>query len=100
MGKLVVETPESPLGQFGTPPAAESTKKPKLKRYPANLGESFISYKDREITESSKYATESKADTLESEDQPSALHLGPTPRSLRGGPEPTVSSPEDVDELQ
>ena len=100
MGKLVVETPESPLGQFGTPPAAESTKKPKLKRYPANLGESFISYKDREITESSKYTPESRGDILESEDQPSALHLGPTPRSLRGGPEPTVLSPEDVDELQ
>ena len=100
MGKLVVETPESPLGQFGTPSAAESTKKSKLKRYPANLGESFISYKDRGITESSKYTPESRGDTLESEDQPSALHLGPTPRSLRGGPEPTVSSPEDVDELQ
>ena len=100
MGKLVVETPESPLGQFGTPPAAESTKKPKLKRYPANLGESFISYKDQKITESSKYTPESKADTLESEDQPSALHLGPTPRSLGRGPEPSVSSPEDVDELQ
>ena len=100
VGKLVVETPESPLGQFGTPPAAESTKKPKLKCYPANLGESFISYKDQEITESSKYTSEFKADTLESEDQPSALHLGPTPGSLRGRPEPTVSSPEDVDELQ
>ena len=100
MGKLVVETPESPLGQFGTPPAAESTKKPKLKHYPVNLGESFISYKDREITDSSKYTPESKADTLESEDQPSALHLGPTPRSLGGGPEPSVLSPEDVDELQ
>ena len=100
MGKLVVETPESPLGQFGTPPAAESTKKPKLKHYPTNLGESFISYKDREITESSKYTPESKADTIESEDQPSALHLGPTPRSLGGGPEPSVSSPDDVDELQ
>ena len=100
MGKLVVETPETPLEQFGTPPAAESTKKPKLKRYPANLGESFISYKDREIIESSKYTPKFKADTLESEDQPSALHLGPTPGSLRGGPEPTVSSPEDVDELQ
>ena len=99
MGKLVVETPESPLGQFGTPPAAESTKKPKLKRYPANLGESFISYKDREITESSKYMPESKAGTLESEDQPSALHLGPTPQSLGGGPEPSVSSPDDVDEI-
>ena len=38
MGKLVVETPESPLGQLGMPPAAESTKKVGLKRYPANLG--------------------------------------------------------------
>ena len=46
MGKLVVEMPESPLGQFGTLPAAESTKKPELKRYPANLGESFIRYTD------------------------------------------------------
>ena len=100
MGKLVVETPESPLEQFGMPPAAESTKKPKLKHYPANLGESFISYKDREITESSKYTPESKIDTPESEDQPSVLHLGPTPRSLGGGPEPSVSSPEEVDELQ
>ena len=100
MGKLVVETPETPLEQFGTPPAAESTKKPKLKHYPANLGESFISYKDQEIIESTEYTPRFKADTLESEDQPPALHLGPTPRSLRGGPEPTVSSPEDVDELQ
>ena len=100
MGKLVVETPETPLEQFGTLPAAESTKKPKLKHYPANLGESFISYKDREIIESSEYTPKFKADTLESEDQPSALHLGPTPRSFGGGPEPSVSSPEDVDELQ
>ena len=42
---------------------------------------------------------ESKVGTLESEDQPSALHLGPTPRSLGGGPEPSVSSPDDVDEI-
>ena len=47
MGKLVVETPESPLEQPGMPPAAESTKKLKLKRYPASLGESFISSKDQ-----------------------------------------------------
>ena len=100
MGNLVVESPESPLGQFGTPPVVESTKKPKLKHYPTNLGESFIRYKDREITESSKYTPESKADTIESEDQPSALHLGPMPRGLGGGPEPSVSSPDDVDELQ
>ena len=100
MGKLVVETPETPLEQFGTLPAAESTKKPKLKHYPTNLEESFISYKDQEIAESSKYTPDSKADTLESENQPSALHLGPTPRSYGGGPEPSVSSPEDVDELQ
>ena len=99
MGKLVVETPESPLEQFGTLPAAESTKKPKLKHYPADLGESFISYKDREIIESSKYTPESRADTPES-DQPSALHLEPTPRNFGGRPEPSVSSPEDVDELQ
>ena len=56
----MVETPESPLEQFGTLPAAESTKKPKLKHYPADLGESFISYKDREIIESSKYTPESR----------------------------------------
>ena len=99
MGKLVVETPESPLEQFGTLPAAESTKKPKLKHYPADLGESFISYKDREIIESSKYTPESRADTPES-DQPSALHLEPTPRNFGGRPEPSVSSPEDADELQ
>ena len=99
MGKLVVETPESPLEQFGTPPAAESTKKPKLKHYPADLGESFISYKDREIIESSKYTPESRADTPES-DQPSALHLEPTPRNFEGRPKPSVSSPEDADELQ
>ena len=99
MGKLVVETPDSPLGQPRMPPAAESTKKVGLKRYPANLGESFISYKDREITKSRKYTPESKAGTLESEDQPSALHLGPTPGSLGGGPELSVSSPDDVDEI-
>ena len=99
MGKLVVETPESPIEQFGTLPAAESTKKPKLKHYPADLGESFISYKDREIIESSKYTPESRADTPES-DQPSALHLEPTPRNFGGRPEPSVSSPEDADELQ
>ena len=99
MGKLVVETPETPLEQFGTLPAAESTKKPKLKHYPADLGESFISYKDREIIESSKYTPESRADTPES-DQPSVLHLGPTPRNFGERPEPSVSSPEDADELQ
>ena len=99
MGKLVVETPESPLGQLGMPPAAESTKKVGTKRYPADLGESFISSKDREISQSSKFTPESKAGTLESEDQPSSLHLGPTPRSLGGGPEPSVSSPDDVDEI-
>ena len=99
MGKVVVETPESPLGQFGTPPLAESTKKAKLKHYPANLGESFLATKDSENTQSSKYTPESRAGTLESEDQPSALHLGPTPGSLGGGPEPSISSPEDVDEM-
>ena len=36
-----------------------------------------------------------RAGTLDSEDQPSQLHLGPTPRSLGGGPEPSVSSPDD-----
>ena len=99
MGKLVVETPESPLGPPGRPPAAESTKKVGPKRYPANLGESFISSKDREITQSSKFMPESEAGTLDSEDQPSLLHLGPTPGSLGGGPEPSVSSPDDVDEI-
>ena len=79
MGKLVVETPESPLGQPGTPPAAESTKKVGMKRYQADLGESFIGSKDWEITQSSRFTPESKAGTLESEDQPSSLHLGPTP---------------------
>ena len=39
------------------------------------------------------------ADTPES-DQPSALHLEPTPRNFGGRPEPSVSSPEDADELQ
>ena len=97
--KLVVETPESPLGQPGTPPAAESTKKLKPKHYPANLGESFIAFKDYESTQSSKFTPESKAGTLGSEDQPSSLHLGPTPRSLGGRPEPSVSSPDDEEEI-
>ena len=99
MGKLVVETPETPLEQFGMLPAAESTKKPTLKHYPANLGESFISYKDREIIESSKYTPESRADTLDSEEHPSLLHPGPIPGSLGGGPEPSVSSPENEEEI-
>ena len=60
MGKLVVETPQSPLGQPGMPPAAESTKKPGLKRYPESLGESFLSSKDREITQSSKFMPDRK----------------------------------------
>ena len=51
MEKVVVETPESPLGQFRIPPVAESTKKPKLKHYPANLGESFLATKDSENTQ-------------------------------------------------
>ena len=99
MGKLVVETPESPLGQPGTPPAAESTKKPRLKHYPASLGESFISSKDQETIHSSKYTPESKAGTLESEGQPSPLPLGHIPRSLGRGPEPSVSSPDDEEEI-
>ena len=99
MGKLVVETPESPLGQPGTPPAAESTKKPRLKHYPASLGESFISSKDQETIHSSKYTPESKAGTLESEEQPSPLPLGHIPRSLGRGPEPLVSSPDDEEEI-
>ena len=69
------------------------------KRYPADLGESFIGSKDWKITQSSKFTPESKAGTLESEDQPSSLHLGPTPQSLGGGPEPSVSSPDDVVEI-
>ena len=99
MGKLVVETPESPLGQPGTPPAAESTKKPRLKHYPASLGESFISSKDQETIHSSKYTPESKAGTLESEGQPSPLPLGHIPRSMGRGPEPSVSSPDDEEEI-
>ena len=99
MGKLVVETPESPLGQPGTPPAAESTKKPRLKHYPASLGESFISSKDQKTIHSSKYTPESKAGTLESEEQPSPLPLGHIPRSLGRGPEPSVSSPDDEEEI-
>ena len=77
MGKLIVETPQSPLGQHETSPAAESTKKLGPKRYPVNLGESFIKSKDQES--SSKFTPESKAGTLDSEDQPSSLLLGPTP---------------------
>ena len=96
MVKLIVETPQSPLEQHGTPPAAESTKKLGPKCYLVNLGESFIGSKDRESTQSSvKFTPESKAGTLDSEDQPSSLHLGPIPRSLGGGPEPSVSSPDD-----
>ena len=96
MGKLIVETPQSTLGQPGTPPVAESTKKLGPKHYPVNLGESFIGSKDRASTQSSiKFTPESKASTLDSEDQPSLLHLGPTPGNLGGGPEPSVSSPDD-----
>ena len=68
MGKLVVETPQSPLGQPGTPPVTESTKKVGPKRYLVNVGESFIGTKD---------------------------HLGPTPGNLGGGPEPSISSNDD-----
>ena len=100
MGKLIVETPQFPLGQHEMPLAAESTKKLGPKRYPVNLGESFIRSKDQESTQSSsKFTPESKAGTLDSENQPSALHLGPTPRSLGGGPEPSVSSPDDEEEI-
>ena len=38
MGKLVVETPESPLGPPGTPPAAESTKKSRAEALPSKSG--------------------------------------------------------------
>ena len=100
MGKLIVETPQSPLGQPGMPPAAESTKKPGLKRYPASLGESFIESRDQETTpSSSQFTPKSKAGTLDTEGQPSSLHLGPIPRSLGGGPEPSVSSPDDEEEI-
>ena len=100
MGKLVVETPQTPLGQLGMLPAAESTKKLGLKRYPASLGESFLGSKDQETTQSSsKFTPESRAGTLDTEDQPSLLNLGPTPRSLGGGPEPSVSSPDDEEEI-
>ena len=51
-----------------------------------DLGESFIGSKDRENTESGIMLTPKfKAGTLDSEDQPSQLHLGPTPGSLGGG---------------
>ena len=100
MGKLIVETPQSPLGQLGMPPAAESTKKPGLKCYPASLGESFIESRDQETTPgSSQFTPESKAGTLDTEGQPSSLHLGPIPQSLGGGPEPSVSSPDDEEEI-
>ena len=48
MGKLLVETPQSTLGQYGTPPVAESTKKVSSKPFPVNLGESFIGSKDQD----------------------------------------------------
>ena len=100
MGKLIVETPQTPLGQPGMPPAAESTKKLGPKRYPANLGESFLGSKDQEtIQSSSKFTPESRAGTLDTKGQPSLLHLGPTPQSLGGGPEPSVSSPDDEEEI-
>ena len=100
MGKLIVETLQSPLEQHEMPPAAESTKKLGPKRYPVNLGESSIRSKDWESTQSSsKFTPESKAGTLDSEDQPSSLHLGPTPQSLGGGPEPSVSNRDDEEEI-
>ena len=37
MGKLVVETPETPLEQFGTLPAAESTKEAKTEALPSKF---------------------------------------------------------------
>ena len=95
MGKLIVETLQSALGQPGTP-VAESTKKLGPKRYPVNLGESFIGSRDRVSTQSGiKFTHESKASTLDLEDQHSLLHLGPTPGNLGGGPELSVSSPDD-----
>ena len=100
MGKHgIVETSQTPLGQSGTPPAAESTKKVGPKPYPASLGESFLGSRDQEATQSSKFTPEPRAGTLDSEDQPSPLHLGPIPGSLGGGPEPSVSSPDDEEEI-
>ena len=99
LGKLIVEMPQTPLGEFGMPPAAESTKKTGLKHYPASLGESFLGSRDQKTTQSSKFTPESKAGTLDSEGQPSSLHLGPTPQSLGGGPEPSVPSPDDEEEI-
>ena len=85
MGKLIVETPQTPLGQPGMPPAAESTKKLGPKPYPANLGESFLGSKDQEtIQSSSKFTPESRAGTLDTGGQPSPLHLGPTPKVWEG----------------
>ena len=46
MGKLIVETPQSTLGQYGTPPVVESTKKVGSKPLSVDLGESFVSPKD------------------------------------------------------
>ena len=69
MGKLIVETPQSALGQPGTPPVTESTKKLGPKRYPVNLEESFMGPKDWVSTQSGiKFTPESKASTLDSED--------------------------------
>ena len=79
IGKLVVETPQTPLGQSGIPPAAESTKKGGPKHYPASLGESFLGSKEQETIQSSKFTPESKAGTFDTEGLPSSLHLGPTP---------------------
>ena len=96
MGKLIVETPQSTLEQYGTPPVAESTKKVSLKPFPVNLGESFIGSKHQDSTQSSiKLTPGLKTSARDSEDQPSQLHLGPTPGNLGGGPEPSVSSPDD-----
>ena len=96
MGKLIVEMPQSTLGQYGTPPVAKSTKKVSSKPFPVNLGESFIGSKHQDSVQGSVQLTPGlKTGTRDSKDQPSQLHLGPTPRNLGGGPEPSVSSPDD-----
>ena len=84
MEKLIVQMPQTPLEESGTPPAAESTKKTGLKRYPASLGESFLGSRDQETTQSSKFTPESKAGTLDSEEAFIAAPGAHTPKSGEG----------------
>ena len=74
-----------------------STKKIGSKPLPLDLGESFSgSNNQRDDTKAGSAATpEGRGSTLETEDQPSQLHLEPAQGSLGGGPEPSVSSPDD-----